>query len=71
MNIYWRDECKYCKNYENCEYKHRMKNFKEALYYMECSVNGVYGRLRFNCDYFVVDEEKYWKDNIGETKGGK
>lgn len=67
MKVYWRDECKYCVNREGCSYKKHMKNFKEALYYMERSAKGIYGRLRFNCDYFVIDKEEYWKDNIGET----
>ena len=51
MNIYWKDECKYCQNREYCVYKKHMTDFKEALYYMEKSAKGIYGRLRFNCDY--------------------
>ena len=66
MRIYWKEECKYCQNREDCKYKKQMTEFKEALSYMEKSARGIYGRLRFNCDYFVVDEEEYWKNNIGE-----
>ena len=70
MNVYWRDECKYCQNREYCVYKKHMTELKEALHYMEKSAKGIYGRLRFNCDYFLLDEKEYWKDNMGE-QGGK
>lgn len=66
MFIYWKEECKYCINNKDCPYKNQMKNFKEALSYMEKSVKGIYGRLKFNCDYFVIDKDKYWDENTGE-----
>ena len=45
MNVYWRDECKYCQNREYCVYKKHMTDFKEALHYMEKSAKGIYGSL--------------------------
>ena len=44
MNVYWREECKYCQNREYCVYKKHMTDFKEALHYMEKSAKGIYGR---------------------------
>ena len=61
MNIYWKEECKYCKNQEDCKYKKQMTEFKERLHNMEKSEKGIYGRLRFNCDYFVFDEKNTGK----------
>lgn len=69
MWIYWKEECRYCVNQSNCEYKRQMINFKTALAYMEKSVKGIYGTLKFNCDYFVVDEEEYRKDHVGDCEG--
>lgn len=67
MWIYWKEECRYCINQNGCEYKRQMINFKTALAYMEKSVKGIYGTLKFNCDYFVVDEDEYKKENIGDS----
>ena len=70
MWIYWREECSYCINRKNCQYKDKMIEFKNKLHNLEKETKGIYGSLKFNCDYFMVDEEKYWNDNIGE-QGGK
>ena len=64
MWIYWKEQCHYCLNRNNCEYKPRMGEYIAALDAIDD--HGVYGSLKFNCDYFCVDEEKYWAENRGE-----
>lgn len=39
------------------------------LRYLEKVSTGVYGTTRFNCDYFVLDTEKYLADNPGDCQG--
>lgn len=68
--VYWLEECKYCKNREGCKYRAKVEEMKLALAKLEKSYKGVYGSLKWNCDYFVFDREKYWEDNMGERKIG-
>ena len=67
MWIYWVDQCKYCKNSNSCGYVEKVKELTDKLIKLEKETKGVYGEIKFNCDYFIVDEEEYWKHNIGET----
>lgn len=66
--VYWIDECKYCKNRKLCKYRIKVEKMKLALMILEKSYEGVYGSLKWKCDYFVFDREEYWKDNMGEQK---
>ena len=67
MWIYWKEECRYCVNRNRCEYKRQMIDFKTALVYMKKSLKGIYGTLKFNCNYFLLDADKYEEENIGES----
>lgn len=66
MWIYWKEQCKYCKNRENCEYKKKVSKYIEALASLENLADGVYGTTKFTCDYNVIDEEEYRKNHVGE-----
>ena len=67
MWIYWVEQCKYCKNSNACEYVEKVKEFTEKLIQLEKETEGIYGSLKFNCDYFIADKDKYYKENVGET----
>ena len=67
MWIYYKDQCKYCKNQNNCEYTQKTQELMEHLAFIEHQHKGVYGTLKWTCDYFYFDEDKYYKDNMGEN----
>ena len=62
--VYCIEECKYCKNRKLCKYKAKVEEMKLALAKLESSYKGVYGSLKWKCDFFVFDREEYWKDNM-------
>ena len=67
MWIYWVEQCKYCKQC-NCdkEYKAKVNNYINKLQHLEKITTGVYGTLKFNCDYFIFDKDKYIEQNFTE-----
>lgn len=66
--IHWEDQCKYCKNINNCEYHGCMKEYIHRL--KQVKVNPpVYGSLSFVCDYFYFDEKKYKNRNLRNCDG--
>lgn len=65
--VYWKEECDMCSNRTNCEYEENARKYRKDLAKVKSS--NVYGTLKFNCDYFVLDEEKYDKENPGECCG--
>ena len=70
MWIYWVEQCKYCKNQNDCSYETKTNFFINQLKQLEQNTKGVYGTLNFKCDYFLMDDEKYMKLNIGENNNG-
>lgn len=56
MFIYWKEQCQYCIN-QNCGYKNDVKLFINKLSQLEKETKNVYGRLKFNCDYFCIDKK--------------
>lgn len=66
MWIYWKEQCLYCKNRIECEYIDKVKVLIDKLSETEKSVPGVYGTLKWTCDYFVINEKDYWEHQIGE-----
>lgn len=66
MWIYYREQCEYCKNQKDCEYIQKAQELMKHLDLVERQYKGVYGTLKWTCDYFNFDEEKYFKANLGE-----
>ena len=64
VNVYWKEECKYCVNRENCGYKEKVEEYKNKLIELEKQTKGIYGSTKFNCDYFVCDNKKYFEENF-------
>ena len=64
--IYWKEHCKYCINRENCKYKVRVAEYTEAITKLEDEYKDIYGSTVFECDYYVPDDEKIKKENVGE-----
>ena len=61
--IYWKEQCHYCKNNPCCEYKEAMFQYIEDLEAVK-PIKNIYGTLKFICDYFIIDKEKYEKENL-------
>lgn len=68
MWIYWKEQCKYCQNRIDCQYIDKMQELMNNLYAAEHSVKGVYGTLKWTCDYFYFDENEYMAINCGECE---
>ena len=66
MWIYWKEQCLYCKNRIGCEYIDKVKTLIDKLSETEKSVPGVYGTLKWTCDYFIVNEKDYLEHQTGE-----
>ena len=66
MWIYYKDQCNYCKNNQNCEYIDKAKDFMNKLEYLD-KVSGVYGTISWSCDYHVFDADKYIEENLNES----
>ena len=67
MWIYWKEQCRYCKNSADCKYKKKVMKYIEALSSVDSLADGIYGSTKFECDYFVVDEQEYYKHNEAES----
>ena len=59
--IYWKEQCKYCVNNNPCNYPEN-KEAMESLIKWE-KENRFYGGLKLMCDYFYLDEDKYYEDH--------
>ena len=70
MWIYWKEQCKYCSNYENCSYYNKAKELISKLDNIDRHTTGIYGTLKWTCDYFMVDENKYYILNPGDCENG-
>ena len=70
MWIYWKEQCNYCSNYENCSYYNKVQELISRLDSIDRYTTGVYGTLKWACDYFKVDENKYYRLNSGECYNG-
>lgn len=68
MWIYWKEQCIYCKNRIKCEHIKRVQRYIKEI--DAVSDRGVYGTLKWECDYFNFDEEEYIKKNYQEINGG-
>lgn len=64
--VYWKDECDYCAKNKKCQICRQTKDFRGALGTLERNTEKVYGTLKFNCDYFIIDQEKYNRDHEPE-----
>lgn len=69
VNVYWKEECKYCVNRESCEYKEATEEYKNKLVETINKLDElkiIHGITKFNCDYFVCDNKKYFDENFFE-----
>ena len=66
--IYYKEQCQYCLNRQNCSYIKDVKNYINAISATEKIAKNVYGTTEFKCDYFIFDIEKYLKENKGEKE---
>lgn len=62
--IYWKEQCDFCLNRENCEYKEKVKQYMQKIDSLDSK--GIYGTTSFWCDYYNLDEDAYWENPIGE-----
>lgn len=62
--VYYKEQCKYCLNRERCDYTEKVQAYIEKIEALDS--NGIYGTTAFWCDYYNLDEDEYWKNNIGE-----
>jgi hypothetical protein len=60
--VYWKEQCEYCINKNNCEsipamtdYIHRLERIKP--------IGPLWGNLEFKCSYFILDKEEYDMQN--------
>ena len=64
------ESCSWCKNEKNCQYNRRhMEYTREAVKNISYCTKA-YCIAKVTCDYYVKDEDKYRKHNIGECNGG-
>lgn len=62
--VYWKDQCKFCKNGMFCKYKERVELVKARLEVVELESRDCYGILSFWCDYYHYLEKKPEKDSV-------
>ena len=68
MWVYYKEQCKDCKNQENCEYTQKVQELINHLDVVEKQYKGVYGTLNWFCDYYILDKDIYLKNHIGECQ---
>lgn len=66
--IYWPEECKVCASRHNCPYIEKTEEFRKNLLEFQKGYKGVYGTLKFNCDYFNLDKDEYNRLTQGECE---
>ena len=62
--IYWPEQCDYCINRNDCQYKDKVKEYIHQLTLV--NDRGIYGTLNWKCDYFLLDIAEYEKNNFWE-----
>ena len=55
--VWWKDQCKYCKNMMFCKYREAVDLMLARLRVVELESSGCYGSLTFWCDYYCEDEQ--------------
>lgn len=70
MWIYWKEQCNYCSNYKNCSYYNKAQELISKLDNIDRHTTGIYGTLKWTCDYFIADKDKYYRLNPGECYNG-
>lgn len=63
------ESCFWCKNEENCTYNRRhMEYTREAIKNVSYCTKA-YCSVKVKCDYYIKDNDKYNKYNIGKCQG--
>ena len=55
-NVYWRNQCEFCKSYMCCKYRGPVELLMARLKVVELESHGCYGSLSFWCDYYQENE---------------
>lgn len=65
--VYSEDQCKICINRSHCTVmRSNTSSFLKVLNTLEHNYPGVYGSIDFKCDYLVIDEEAYEREEENE-----
>ena len=56
-NVYWKDQCKFCKGHMLCKYSQAVDLLMARLHVIELETQGCYGSFAFWCDYYQEDAE--------------
>ena len=66
--VYWKEQCEYCMNKNNCESIPAMMAYIQKLDDVEPvgPLGSVWGSLEFRCDYFIFNKEEYDMKNPPE-----
>ena len=67
MWIYWKNECQMCLDRDICPYRKQTENYKKLI--ASIPNKEVYGSLSWKCDYFILDEKEYNKQNPPQSNG--
>lgn len=68
MYIYWKEQCKYCINKDKCPYQDAVRVLINKLSIIEKSTKNCWGSLKWLCDYFILDTNKYIEESHIEGK---
>lgn len=65
--VHSEDQCKVCISRSDCTViRDNTKSFLKVLNTLEHNYPGVYGLVGFKCDYLVIDEEAYKREEENE-----
>jgi len=66
-NVYWKDQCKFCKGHMLCRYRRAVELLMARLRVIELETQDCYGSLAFWCDYYQEDAEAVKEASEKET----
>lgn len=66
-NVYWKDQCKFCKGHMLCRYRRAVDLLMARLRVIELETQDCYGSLAFWCDYYQEDAEVVKEASEKET----
>ena len=66
-NVYWKDQCKFCKGNMLCKYRRAVDLLMARLHVIELEMQDCYGLLAFWCDYYQENTEAVKEASEKET----
>lgn len=58
MWTYWKEQYLNCKNKDTCDYRKNVQAYINKLSILDKTTSGVYGTLRWNCNYFYPEDKE-------------